>query len=82
MDSASRVLLGRSIDEIDSARAREYALLATLLSYSPDVQLLSALAGLPGDTSPIGLAHTALAKKAQRLPKKVYRASFLRCSPG
>jgi TorA maturation chaperone TorD len=57
---------GRSNDEIDAARAREYALLATLLSHSPDAQLLSALAGLRGDASPIGLAHAALAKAAQQ----------------
>jgi TorA maturation chaperone TorD len=55
---------GRSIDEIDRARAREYALLASLLSHRPDAQLLSALAGLPSDSSPIGLAHAALAKAA------------------
>jgi TorA maturation chaperone TorD len=66
VDIASQVLPGRSVDEIDSARAREYALLATLLSHSPDAQLLAVLAGLPSDSSPIGLAHTALAKAAQQ----------------
>ena len=66
VDIASQDLPGRSVDEIDSARAREYALLATLLSHSPDAQLLSVLAGLHGDTSPIGLAHTALAEAARR----------------
>jgi TorA maturation chaperone TorD len=64
--TASQTLPERSIDEIDSARAREYALLATLLSHSPDAQLLSGLAGLPIDTSPIGLAHAALAEAAQQ----------------
>jgi TorA maturation chaperone TorD len=57
---------GRSIDEIDSARAREYTLLATLLSHSPEAQLLSRLAGLRSDISPIGLAHTALAEAARQ----------------
>ncbi len=56
----------RVIDEIDQARAQEYALLATLLARSPDAGLLSRLASLRGDASPIGLAHTALAKSAQR----------------
>jgi TorA maturation chaperone TorD len=65
-DLGSQDFDGRCIDEIDSARAREYALLATLLSHSPDAQLLSALAGLRSDTSPIGLAHSALAKAAQQ----------------
>ncbi|WP_426418092.1 TorD/DmsD family molecular chaperone [Bradyrhizobium genosp. A] len=57
---------GRIVDEIDQARAQEYALLATLLANSPRSQLLSRLADLRGDTSPIGLAHTALANSAQR----------------
>jgi TorA maturation chaperone TorD len=66
VDTASQNLPRRSIDEFDSARAREYALLATLLSHSPDAQLLANLAGLHVDTSPIGLAHAALAEAARR----------------
>jgi TorA maturation chaperone TorD len=66
VDIASQDLPGRTIDEIDSARAGEYALLATLLSHSPNAQLLSGLGSLHGDTSPIGLAHAALAEAAQR----------------
>lgn len=60
-DHSSRV-----IDEVDRARAQEYALLATLLRRSPDAELLSNLADLAGDTSPIGLAHAALASSARR----------------
>ncbi|MBV8069366.1 MAG: molecular chaperone TorD family protein [Acidobacteriaceae bacterium] len=56
----------RFVDELDLARAEEYALLATLLARSPGPELLSRLASLRGDASPIGLAHTALAKSAQR----------------
>jgi TorA maturation chaperone TorD len=56
----------RIVDEIDRARAQEYALLATLLSRSPDAQLISRLACLDGDASPIGVAHTALAETAAR----------------
>ncbi len=52
------------IDEIDSARAQEYALLATLLARAPDADLLSRLAMLRGDASPLGLAHMALAEAA------------------
>ena len=66
VNTASQDFPGRSIDEIDRARAREYALLAILLSHSPDAQLLSGLAGLPSDSSPIGLAHAALAKAARQ----------------
>jgi TorA maturation chaperone TorD len=56
----------RIVDEIDCARAREYALLATLLSHGPDNQLISRLALLGGDASPIGVAHTALGEAAAR----------------
>ena len=56
----------RVADEIDAARAREYALLATLLSRSPDTQLLGRLARLRGDASPLGLAHAALGEAAAR----------------
>jgi TorA maturation chaperone TorD len=54
------------VDEIDRARAQEYALLATLLSRSPDRELLSGLARLQGDASPIGMAHAALGEAAMR----------------
>jgi len=65
-DSTARDTARRRVDEVDRARAQEYALLAILLRRSPDAQLLSRLAGLPGDASPIGLAHIALAKAAGR----------------
>jgi TorA maturation chaperone TorD len=53
-------------DEVDAARAREYALLATLLARSPDALLLRRLAQLRGDATPLGLAHAALGEAAQR----------------
>jgi TorA maturation chaperone TorD len=53
------------LDEIDAARAQEYALLATLLSSAPDEVLLSRIAKLPGDTSPLGAAHAAIAEAAR-----------------
>jgi TorA maturation chaperone TorD len=55
---------GETIDETDAARAREYALLATLLARAPDRDLLARLARLKGDASPLGLAHTTLAEAA------------------
>jgi len=58
---AGRPRTGDSADEVDLARAQEYALLATLLSRTPDAALLQRLAGLQGDASPLGLAHVALA---------------------
>jgi TorA maturation chaperone TorD len=60
----------RLVDEIDRARAREYALLATLLSRSPDSRLISRLALLRGDASPIGAVHTALGEVAGRVSEE------------
>jgi TorA maturation chaperone TorD len=53
-------------DEVDAARAQEYALLAVLLARAPDAALLARLAELRGDASPLGLAHAALAEAASR----------------
>jgi TorA maturation chaperone TorD len=66
-DSTAQGSYHRIVDEIDGARAQEYALLATLLSYGPDSRLLSRLADLRGDASPIGMAHTALGEASGRV---------------
>ena len=52
------------IDEVDAARAGEYALLSVLLVRAPDADMLARLAQLRGDASPLGLAHVALAEAA------------------
>jgi TorA maturation chaperone TorD len=54
-------------DDVDSARAQEYALLARLLGAAPSQDLLDALGRLRGDASPLGLAHAALAEAADRI---------------
>jgi TorA maturation chaperone TorD len=54
------------VDEIDAARGREYALLSLLLARAPDRSLLTRLADLPCDPSPLGVAHAALAQAAGR----------------
>ncbi len=54
------------LDEVDAARAQEYALLAALLARAPDQSLLDRLAELRGDPSPLGVAHAALADAAGR----------------
>ena len=54
------------IEEVDAARAQEYALLATLLTRAPDAALLAKLSKLRADASPLGLAHAALAEAAER----------------
>jgi len=57
---------GGDADEIDAARAQEYALIGALLLHAPDAKLLVSLAGLAGDDSPLGLAHAALGEAARR----------------
>jgi TorA maturation chaperone TorD len=59
MDAASG-----AVDEVDAARAQEYALLSVLLARAPSAELLARLAKLRGDPSPLGLAHAALAEAA------------------
>jgi TorA maturation chaperone TorD len=54
------------LDEVNVARAQEYALLATLLARAPKQNLLDRLAALRGDASPLGVAHAALAEAANR----------------
>lgn len=51
-------------DDIDAARAQEYALLAALLLRAPSAEFLGRLRKLRGDATPLGLAHAALAEAA------------------
>jgi TorA maturation chaperone TorD len=51
-------------DDTAVARAREYALLASLLARPPDAALLRKLARIESDETPLGLAHKALAEAA------------------
>jgi TorA maturation chaperone TorD len=55
------------IDEIDAARAQEYALLGTLLTRTPDAALLRQLASMRVDPSPLGVAHAGLAEAAGKI---------------
>ena len=64
-DLYSANMMAGEIDEIDAARAQEYALLAALLLRAPDARLLGNLAALRGDASPLGMAHVALAEAAE-----------------
>lgn len=68
---------GAGIEEIDVARAEEYALIAALLLHAPDAALLASLAELRGDASPLGVAHAALADAAaQATAESVEREYF------
>jgi TorA maturation chaperone TorD len=53
-----------AVDELDAARAAEYALLSVLLARAPDADMLARLARLRGDASALGVAHVALAEAA------------------
>jgi TorA maturation chaperone TorD len=66
MQESGSDISSERVDEIDRARAQEYALLATLLSRRPDAQMIGRLALLRGDASPLGVAHTALGEAAGR----------------
>src|SRR3954469_10489851 len=66
-----------AVDEIDLARAQEYALLSTLLVRAPDAALLKKLSALRGDASPLGTAHIALAQAAANTsPAQIEREYF------
>src|SRR6266850_1604012 len=74
---AERVSATRQIDEIDHARAREYSLLAALLSRSPDAQMIEHLVRLSGDATPLGAAHAALGAAAASIdPERIEREYF------
>ena len=66
MQELSDISSDRVVEEIDRARAQEYALLAVLLSRSPDHEMIERLALLRGDASPLGAAHADLAEAAAR----------------
>jgi TorA maturation chaperone TorD len=66
-ESVSHETLTPNVEEIERARAQEYALLATLLSRSPDSVLLARLADLRDDASRIGVAHGAVREAAMRV---------------
>ena len=74
---AERTSATRQIDEIDHARAREYLLLAALLSRSPDAQMIDHLVGQSGDATPLGTAHAALSAAAASItPEQIEREYF------
>ncbi|MFN3655873.1 MAG: Cro/CI family transcriptional regulator [Pseudolabrys sp.] len=77
-DLYSEGFVAGDVDEIDSERAQEYALLAALLASAPSSALLKQLAKLRGDATPLGLAHMGLGEAAAALdnPAQVEREYF------
>src|SRR5260370_35202629 len=66
----------RVVDEIERARAEEYALLATLLARCPDSSMIGRLALLRGDPTPLGVAHGSLGTAAARATARKVQARF------
>jgi TorA maturation chaperone TorD len=66
-----------AVDETDHARAGEYALLAALLSHSPDADMIERLVHLSGDATQLGAAHAALGSAAASMkPERIEREYF------
>src|SRR5260370_7477011 len=67
LESVSHESFMPNVEELDRARALAYALLANLLSRSPDSVLLNRLADLRDDAMPIGVARGAVREAAVRV---------------
>jgi TorA maturation chaperone TorD len=66
-----------AVDEVDLLRAHEYRLLALLFGRAPTAEVLTRVAELTGDASPLGLAHIELAQAAAAAdPDAVSREYF------
>jgi TorA maturation chaperone TorD len=70
------VVAAAEIDEIDAARADEFELIGALLWRAPTAETLTALQGLRGDASPLGMAHLALAEAATETTPEQARDEF------
>src|SRR5581483_2768096 len=76
-DLYSEANVSPDVDEVDAARAQEYALIASLLARAPDKKMLDRLSELRGDPTPLGVAHAALADAASlAVPEKIEREFF------
>jgi TorA maturation chaperone TorD len=65
------------LDPVEQARAQEYGLLGLLMWRAPDAQVLSRLAELKGDATPIGMAHLSLSLAASEAnPDEIQREFF------
>jgi TorA maturation chaperone TorD len=64
------------IDDVDAARAQEYALFATLLARAPDAAALRRISKLRGDATPLGRAHVALAQAADNASAEKLQCEF------
>jgi TorA maturation chaperone TorD len=63
-------------DEVDRARAQQYALLGALLVRAPNAETLAQLTRLQGTPTPLGLTHIALAEAAGAVSEAEARSEF------
>jgi TorA maturation chaperone TorD len=76
-EEAGAIPAAGEVDEMDHARAAEYALLAALLSHSPDADMIAQLARLGGDATQLGAGHSALGSAAASInPERIEREYF------
>ena len=67
----------RSVDDVDSARMEEYALLSAVLMRPPDAALLRDLSAIRAVSTELGRAHAALAQAAETTnPEHLEREYF------
>jgi TorA maturation chaperone TorD len=83
MDVASAILSPEpdhkdvaELDDVDLGRAREYSLLAALLARAPDAAMLDRIGKLRGDETPLGQAHLALGRAANRANTQTIEREF------
>ncbi len=65
-----------AIDEVEIARAREYAVLSLLLAQPPTTALLKQVARLRGDATALGELHASLAAAASRADVAMLEREF------
>lgn len=65
------------LDDLEHARATHYLLLANLFARAPNAALLSDVAQLMGDASPLGMARLALADAARTADPSVVAKEYL-----
>jgi TorA maturation chaperone TorD len=70
------------LDDVDTARMREYLLLGTLLRQAPTGEMLSGVARLQGDASALGLLHMSLAEAAEETSAEAESREFFRLFVG
>ncbi|MDZ5698600.1 molecular chaperone TorD family protein [Chelativorans sp. M5D2P16] len=67
---------GANVDEVDMARAQEYALLGSLLLRAPNADTLARLSMLQGTDTPFGAAHIALGQAANAASPEALRREY------